>query len=167
MGDIMSELEARLRTAKSAVAFLKFAMKALGLAFVGILVLAILAFTRYGSIGAAMAVARGDGILVDAHEKSFGTITPGQTAHVSFTLTNLTDSPICVVGSGSNCTCAISNFTPPYTLAPRERWTILLSVTPPASEPRFRVGFRIYTDQPTQSEVVLSINGQLRGNQES
>ncbi|MFO0960897.1 MAG: DUF1573 domain-containing protein [Isosphaeraceae bacterium] len=115
---------------------------------------------RFGSIPSALAYARGDRLIPDARSLSFGRVDPGSTVEVGTGLTNHADRPIQLIGSNASCSC----------LLPEE----LPVVISPGGSHRFKIGIDsharrgvvherivIFTDSPTQSQVGLTVSGEI------
>lgn len=130
----------------------------LPIALVLALVLGV-AVARYGSVSAALGALRGQGIVADAHTKSLGTVTVGQTVTLPFTLRNVTSEPIRIVGNRTSCTCTVADDSLPIDLPPRGKRTVRVSVKPRAPKLDFRQNVQFYTDSPTQSRLIFNIVG--------
>lgn len=75
------------------------------LACIGFLVLTVIGYMRFGSVGSALAYLRGEHLIPDEIMKSFGTTSQGERPAVEFRLRNCTGQPIKILGANVSCTC--------------------------------------------------------------
>ncbi len=123
-----------------------------------VLAAALLGAIRYGSIKASIAALRSEPLIVDDAKKSFGTMKARQTVRVDFEIQNMGDQPIELAGCRTTCDCvATSEF--PTSIQPHEQKRLHFNITPAQASANYAVGITVFTDVPTQPDVVLSIVG--------
>ena len=115
---------------------------------VGLLTAVGMIFTaRYGSIALAVAAVRGEALVPDAMTKTFVQAQSDQTYLVEFTLSNVTGTPIRIVGSRSSCTCVLAQDAFPVSVPPLGQTRIKVVVHPRDSK-FFRETVRLFTTAP-------------------
>jgi len=132
-----------------------------------LIVAAVFALASFGSIRSAVGFfMRGETLLVDANEKSFGVAAPGRTLDVQFRLTNRGDDPIRILGCKTLCTCTVPRDLP-YTLGPKESRDLNITVNTFGlvrnGEPTdLYLPLTLFTTNRAQSRVGLAIRGEVR-----
>lgn len=124
------------------------------------LLVACVALARYGSIKAAAAAARGESVIVDENPKSVGVLDSGQIVHVTFRLANITDEPVRILGSRSDCTCVTTEDLP-LTIGPKERVAVRFAVLG-RDDTVLKSNATLLTNIPTQTRIGLQIRGRVR-----
>lgn len=131
-----------------------------------LLLMATWAWGTFGSIRHCIGYyLRGETLFVDAAEKSFGSVLPGDHAAVEFNLTNHGSKPIRVLGCYSRCRCIVPNDMP-FELGPSKGRKFELAIDIPENE-KFAALFSkleivLFTNNPLQSRIPLIISGDIR-----
>ena len=131
-----------------------------------LLVMAVWAFVSFGSIRSAMGYyVRGETLLVDSNEKSFGTASPGDPIGVTFTLTNRDLRPVRVLGCQASCTCIVPENLP-LTLLPNQKGGLTISIRTNAQSVKLGRSMVeqevvLFTSSPAQPELHLTIKGRI------
>ena len=120
------------------------------------------AFWRYGSVSAASEYFHGNRLIADTREKSFGEVNAGHNPIVRVRLTNLDDRPITVLGARTKCTCVVMGKLP-MTIASQAEQPFAIEIRTARKDGPFEEVVRLFTDHPTQPELVLTIVGQVLG----
>jgi hypothetical protein len=136
---------------------------------VALVIAAITAFARFGSVQAALDYwLRGETLFVDANEKSLGVVAPGDTVTASFKLTNRGQNSIRILGCASGCTCATPKDLP-FALRASETKEFAVRVAVPTKEQikglertDLELPLTLFTSNRTQSRVPLTIRGKVR-----
>jgi hypothetical protein len=115
-------------------------------------------YLQFGSVPAAMARLRGDQLLVDAYSKSFGPLEAEQSGTVVFNLLNTARRPVTVLGARSSCTCAAAGDLP-IVVPSGERRSIRIVVKRDRRPGGVSEEVRLFTDEPSQPELVLRVEG--------
>jgi hypothetical protein len=124
------------------------------------------AWTTCGSIERAVDYyLRGRTLILDSHEKSFGTTAPGARSKVSFRLTNWDSEPIRILGCQSSCTCLIRDDLP-FAIPAGETRDFSVAVTvPEGAVPlgliRLHYEMTLFTNIPNQSRILLRLEGEV------
>ena len=113
---------------------------------------------QFGSVSAGLARLRGDRLLLDAYSKSFGTIEAGQLGTVEFNLMNTSSGQVTVLGARSSCTCAAADDLPTV-VPPRGRQSIRIHVRRDRLPGRVLEKVSLFTDEPSQPELVIRVEG--------
>jgi len=128
---------------------------------------AVFALASFSSIKSAVGFyMRGETLLVDATEKSFGVAASGRTFDVSFRLTNRGDKPIRILGCKTICTCTVPHDLP-YTLDPKESRDLNITVNTfgqvrDGQPTDLYLPLTVFTSNRAQSRVGLAIRGEVR-----
>lgn len=113
----------------------------------------------FGSVGAALAAAQGYVLYCEESTVWVGAQAPGEKVMAEFTLNNLTNRPVRIVGARTTCGCLRVEDLP--RVVPIGESTVLrVAVVPSAGavgEP-FQEGFRLYVDVPSR-EVKCRVAG--------
>jgi hypothetical protein len=130
-----------------------------------LLIMAAWCWVGFGSIrGATGYYLRGQTLLADSTEKSFGVAAPGDRVRVTFKLTNCGPKPIRVLGCFSPCGCMVLDHLP-FTLdknASREFGvSIEISKQERARSMYSRLEILLFTDNPSQSRIPLIVRGDV------
>jgi hypothetical protein len=90
------------------------------LAFFVLISLALIGYGIYqfGSVGAFIAMARGNALHIEPAELFVGEVELGKSQNVSIRLRNLTSKRLKVLGSETSCGCAVSGDELPVVLEP-------------------------------------------------
>jgi len=117
------------------------------------------AYIAYGSIGIALAAARGKPIAVDPNGLELGLIQAGAQVERSLRVVNLSDETIQVHLAASDCACAeVSGL--PVTLSPGKSVELPVTITAPRAAGTFRRNGRLRT---TVGEVKYTISAVVWG----
>lgn len=134
-----------------------------------LVIAAIMAFARFGSVQTALGYwLRGETLFVDAKEKSLGVVAPGETVTASFNLTNGARKSIRILGCASVCACAAPKDLP-FSLGASESKEFIVRVKVPAEEiiknlksTDLELPLTLFTSSPGQSRVPLMIRGKVQ-----
>lgn len=124
-----------------------------------LVVLSLAAVMRLGSVKAGLLAVTGQQLVPEESELSVGTLEVGDQQVVIFHLTNLTDRPITVVGSQSNCTCTSAERLPLMVPARGRsplRVTYRAQTAADVSET-----VRLFTDSERNRQIVLRVTGRV------
>lgn len=127
---------------------------------VGFLLAFGVSWTLFGSPAGALAYFRGDRLIPDHLEGSFGELGQGQRAVVKFGLTNASGKEIRVLGAKTECTCIFADELP-LSVPPGRKRTINVAVRTESREGSVRESIRLFTDCPRQPELQLLIVGHV------
>ena len=86
-----------------------------------------------GSISAGLARVQGYALVVDSFSKSIGEIPPGTKSEATFLLTNVSSTPVTILGAQTSCRCTTLSDLP-LTVPPGERTELRIGVTPSPSD---------------------------------
>lgn len=128
-------------------------------ALMTVAVLAILAgWARYqfGSVGHALAYARGERLYVDEPVKSLGEVEAGRLYHVTFRLCNDSDRPVRIVGFRSSCGCTTASDLP-MTIPPSKACWLVVRFVPKDKPKVSDTQVSIYTDHAQRPEIGLRL----------
>ena len=130
-----------------------------------LLAMAVFAIASFGSLGLAIGYyLRGEKLLVDAPQKSFGAAAPGETVRVSFKLANKNDVAIRILGCKAACNCTVPCELP-LALAPGESKDFTLTIQMPSQRGRggrrLDVPFTLFTSSVVQPRINLAVRGEL------
>jgi hypothetical protein len=117
-------------------------------------------YARFGSLSAALAAARGERVHVPEKTKVLGNVISGSQSTVSWQVTNVSSNPIGLIGSLTSCTCTSLDKLPPV-LQPRESAVIKATILIPKVGRSMSGSIKLFTDEPSQREVILSYSGRL------
>jgi len=131
--------------------------------------MALFVLVSCGSVDKAIGYyLRGETLLLDATEKSFGVAAPSGDVGVSFRFTNWGDEPIRILGCKTVCNCTIPRDLP-YTMAPGESRDLNLTVmTAPFRQVRngrsshINLPLTVFTSSRAQSRLGLIVRGEVR-----
>jgi hypothetical protein len=131
----------------------------------GLGVLALTAFIRFGSVERAIGYwFRGETLFVDAQVKSLGQVAPSETVSVSFGLTNRDRDNIRILGCTTGCICNVAGNGLPFTLAASESKNFIVKVRVPSEETIKSLGradlelpLALFTSNPAQSRFPLTV----------
>lgn len=127
---------------------------------VGLALLIGVAIHVFGSVGAAAAYMRGDILIPDSYEKSFGEAATGRRPVVEFSLANWSRRPIKLLGTTSSCNCLVAiGF--PVTIQPGQHATVGLRARSAGKPGPYSAQLRVISD-PAQPDLVLSLWGDFR-----
>lgn len=132
-------------------------------AFSGIVVSMVLtwAYLKYGSLTTARDYAQGARLVADSADKSFGRLKKGQRTTLSIRISNLSQSPIAILGSKLSCTCLRVNGLP-TTIAPSSSTNLEVEVIADNKKPGPVVeSVQCFTDYPAQPRLMLRVSGQI------
>ena len=134
-------------------------------------VVALFAFITYAvftyhSLAVFFATVSGQTLYVPCSEERIGVVDPKSTSIVHFDILNLSDNPISLTGSSSTCSCTVMAISMPYTIRPKERLRLQISITAPQVPEEFRQTISLYTNVEEEAELSLSIVGRVRGSRE-
>jgi len=130
--------------------------------------LTVLAVLRFGSARAAVGYyIRGEALLLDSTEKTFGTAVAGSSVPVSYKITNVGVEPLRILGCRPHWNCTVPHNLP-FTIGPGGSRELELTVqTPlpqfvpnPGSTP-LNIPLILFTSSPVQSRVSLVIRGEV------
>ena len=127
---------------------------------------------RIERVQQAIAVVKGETVLVDATTKSFGVARAGDAIHLSYKLTNRGGKSVRIVGCRATCRCIVPGQDLPFTLRPRESRDFPISIRNPgrvAGTAPQTVNWQVtlYTTNPAQARIALSIKGEIQTNRPS
>jgi hypothetical protein len=88
----------------------------------------LVAMRQYGSMAGALARLQGHVLHVEPRVQDLGVLQHKHSGSASFKLSNLTDSPIVVVGATTTCGCFMTERLP-LTVAPGETQSLEFNVT--------------------------------------
>ena len=130
-----------------------------------LIALVVFALATFGSIRLALGYYfRGERLLVDSAQKSFGSAAPGEAVRVSFNLTNLNDEKVRILGCRAGCGCTVPCELP-LALAPGESKDFTLMIHIPrqqeGGETRLDVPFTLFTSSAVQPRINLAARGEL------
>lgn len=114
---------------------------------------------KFGTVAGFVAFVNGSCLLVDRPGQTIGVVRPGQEVQVEYSLRNLSDRRVTVLGAQSSCTCARIEALP-FSMAPRESATLRVTIKAPRNAPHFAGSISLFTDHPEQREVVLAYAGE-------
>lgn len=119
-----------------------------------------LARLKFGSIAVALAYVRGDEAVVVPASSDFGRLSIGETAALSYRLTNLSDRPIRLMGSQSSCDCTLLAGLP-RTVNSGDSLDLKATLRTSKETGVVTGRIRVFTDSNAQSEVVLAYTGSV------
>jgi hypothetical protein len=90
----------------------------------------------------------------------FGTMQVGDTQKHVFVLRNIGNAPLELTAGQPSCKCTVSEFSA-EPVAPGESREVLLTWKPAGAEEKFRQRAPIFTNDPEQREITLSIAGRV------
>lgn len=132
--------------------------RSLGTAVVALVVLAAWTYLRFGSLTVGLGYLRGQRLFVENPTREFGHATTGENRTVSFTVTNLANMPISVVGARSSCTCAIMEGLP-LLLNPGARRSLTVRINTRGKTGPVTANIPLYTNGPAGADIVLRVTG--------
>ena len=122
--------------------------------------LAVWARVSFGSLGAALAFARGARLLPDEFSKSFGTLEAGEEKTLVFNVSNWCNQPIKILGAHTSCTC-ISAEARSLVIPPGADRPLQVTVRSASRLGAVSESVLFYTDYPRQLRLVLSVRGRV------
>ena len=110
-------------------------------------------------------------IVFDSSRKSFGFINEGETASVSFRLTNRSGRPVRVVGCMAQCDCIVPDDLP-FAIGPGQAQDFRVSVRTVAGQyqkplEKLTQPITLYTTDVAQAEVRLTVEGTVLGTEQA
>jgi hypothetical protein len=108
----------------------------------------------------ALARLRGEAITVEPEVRQVGDGIAGQGRAISLEVINHTDTPICVIGGSTSCSCMTAEDLP-LTVPAREQRSLAIRVTFKGKPGRFLHRFVFYTDSKKQPVVVVRLAGRV------
>jgi hypothetical protein len=131
-----------------------------------LVLLAFWALDGFDAVAVAIALAKGETILVDSSTKSFGVVSAGDPLVISYKLTNRSDQNIRIVGCRAVCRCMVPEGLP-FTLRARESRDFPISIRNPErvrGSPSQSVnwGITLFTTNPAQAQITLTVKGEIR-----
>jgi Protein of unknown function (DUF1573) len=100
-------------------------------------------------------------VRVDKTEFDFGEMERRATGQHSYVFTNRGDYPLKLTSGGTSCSqCTISEL-PKDDIAPGESASVILKWTPRSEEEHFRQTATIFTNDPNQRSITLTVSGRL------
>ena len=157
----MNQPVAEQRLAGPGENLFKMALMSITLAVVALVAISAFVTARYGSIGNATAVVRGQPLMVTPREKSIGSQGTNKEIRVQFNLQNVGNSSIKLVGFKTSCDCVFTDHLP-MTLQAGERRQVAFGILTSSKGGAFKRVVRIYTDLPTQPRLDLAITGTVQ-----
>jgi hypothetical protein len=141
-------------------------IKAIAFPFMILACFSIYGMARFGSIPKAVASLRGENLIADELSKIVN-VDSGKPFSIDYTITNLTFSPIKLIGANMSCSCTSIDDLP-LTIAPSKSRTIKVNVNAPGGESNFSGQVELFTDDPHRRTLVLAFvartnrrNGQI------
>ena len=120
--------------------------------------LLVWAWARFGSVQTAFGYANGHRLFVDAASKSLGVVDAGRVYPISFTLKNVSNHSVKVIGAKTSCSCVATDDLP-MTVHPHSEQAIVLKVHATPGVGKVNEKVHLYTNQERQTELVLNIDG--------
>lgn len=115
---------------------------------------------RLGSLRAMIDYTNGKRVLVDAADCVLPEVTPGKDATAAYSITNMTGSPLTLLGAETSCGCAVVDDLPMIIPDGERR---LVSLTVQTFEPGEIVGrLVLFTDDEAQARIHLRYAGSVR-----
>jgi len=139
-------------------------------AWVACAALALVAVAFWASQGlgaqrAAYALIHSKALSVDSPIRSFGVVSPGESAVVSYRLTNHGSQNIRIVGCQAFCSCVVPKELP-FTLRPKESrdFPVVLRSSKNDSGQPVTIDWEItlFTTDPAQVRIPLTLKGEIR-----
>ena len=124
---------------------------------IGFASLCVAGIRQFGSVSAALAYLRGDGLIPDVYTRSFGIVDKNERPTIEFSLTNYTEQPIKVVGSNSSCTCLVTSDLP-MVVPPHARSTLRVAARSRSRPGPYSERIHLLTETGV-SELVLIVRG--------
>jgi hypothetical protein len=134
------------------------ALAVYGLIVAGAFGIMALSSSRIAAVKGLVARAKGQGLIVDAADKSFGDVAPGETRDVHFTLTNVTNKAVRIVGVSTSCTCTAIVQDVPLTIDAGMTQDIVFKVNYGKAGIASEMIY-LYTDFTSQQLVRLKLSG--------
>jgi hypothetical protein len=119
-----------------------------------------LSFYYFGSLGSALAYAKGDRLIPDRRVGTFGTVERGRSPVVAFDLTNTSRQRITILGAKTLCTCVLVEDLP-LTVPPMTRRSISVAVDTKARNGPVQEPVYLFTDFPSQAKLELAVRGRV------
>ncbi len=114
----------------------------------------IYGMARFGSIPRAVASLRGENLFADESSKVVN-VEAGKPFSVDYTITNLSRSPIKLIGANMSCSCTSIDDLPLIIESSNSR-TIKINVNAPGEESNFSGQVELFTDDPHRRTLVLT-----------
>jgi hypothetical protein len=99
-------------------------------------------------------------IAVDQPHYDFGTMLRGTTKSHEFVIRNTGKAPLIIRNGGTTCKCTLSKVAE-ESIAPQGSTTVKLEWTAKADAGPFRQTATVLTNDPTQSQIELLVDGQI------
>jgi hypothetical protein len=115
----------------------------------------------FGSVQDALAFARGERLFVDATNKSFGTLKPGEKRVVAYRITNYCGSPVRILGCRPTCIARPAEQLP-LTVVANGSVQISFLIRAPSTPTAGEFPLFVYTDDALQPELKLTLTGVVR-----
>ena len=103
-------------------------------------------------------------IVVDEPHYDFGTMQRGTSKSHEFVIRNIGNAPLKIWNGGTTCKCTLSKVAD-ESIPPGGSTTVKLEWTAKSDSGPFRQTATILTNDPTQSQVELSVDGQILAHQ--
>jgi len=116
---------------------------------------------QFGSFRSGLGYLRGDRLIPDAYLKSFGIVEQGSAPILKFTLTNMSNSPIKILGGNSTCTCMMP-LDLPITIPRFKSIPLIIKILTHNKHGSLSETVRLYTDFPDSCDITLEITGSVR-----
>ena len=107
---------------------------------------------RFGSLPRAFAYVRGERFIIEPVVRSLGEVRGDAELSLTYTVTNLTDRRVKVLGAKPSCLCTIVSDLPPDLPSCRQQ-SIRVAVHTPEASGRFSGNVTIYTDDIVTREL--------------
>lgn len=114
----------------------------------------------FGSIGAGLAIMRGDLITVEPAVLDIGQAQRGTTRTVSVDLRNLSNQPLTVIGGTSTCKCVVTRELP-LTILPGQVSRLPIDLRFSGAVGDFRQQFVLYVDSVQRPKTVGRLTGRI------
>ncbi len=116
---------------------------------------------RFGSFAHAKAYLRGERLLIDDRDRSFGDLPAGSTLTLHYAVTNLTGRPVRLLGAQPSCTCTVVDVMP-MTLAASETRSIPVTIdTSEGGKETLAGTVDVFTDDPQFRTFRLAFAGRI------
>ncbi len=125
---------------------------------IGLALLVVLGWARFGSVSSALGFLAGDRLVPDAYSKDFGTAKAREDAWVTFNLTNYSNRTIRVVGFKSSCTCAYASDLP-MTIPAAATAPLKVKIRSNSFKAFLSESIRLFTDDHRVRDPSLTVTG--------
>ena len=115
---------------------------------------------QLGTLSIAIAQATRGRLIVDAAEKSFGTVVAGRERVINFYLTNRTNQPVTVVGANTSCGCTATGNLP-LTIESAQTGQFQVTIATKSRRGPFAESVELYTDLVSQPQLMLQVTGRI------